>query len=164
MYFEDLSPYRYYADDNCWYEFADDCEFEKLLNIGWLDSNHSFPVGTIDDALFKILRDLVCCIPKRINIHFARIRGQHACNLCKAYAKIRCKIGGMRHLGCTELRIPSREQKVVFTSPDMILHYIEEHSYLPPVEFLDALRNFDTSQPFDAEELGKNIIERRVGP
>ncbi|WP_417397047.1 hypothetical protein [Gimesia chilikensis] len=164
MYFEDLSPYRYYADDNCWYEFADDCEFEKLLNIGWLDSNHSFPVGTIEDTLFKILRDLVCCPPMWINVLHNRIRGQHPCNLCKAYPKIRGNTGRIRYLGCTELMIPSREQKIVFTSPDMILHYIEEHSYLPPVEFLDALRNFDTSQPFDAEESGKNIIERRLGP
>ncbi|WP_339733657.1 hypothetical protein [uncultured Gimesia sp.] len=161
MYSEDLSPLKRGTDIKYWYDFADDCEFEKLLTIGWLDCNHSFPVGTIDNALIKKLRDLICCIPKGINVHVARIRGQHPCNLCKAYPKIRCKIGGMRHLGCTELRIPSREQKIVFASPDMILHYIEEHSYLPPAEFLEALRNFDTSQPFDAEELGKKLIEHR---
>tara|TARA_R110002111_G_C5968880_1_gene370134 strand:+ start:1211 stop:1699 length:489 start_codon:yes stop_codon:yes gene_type:complete len=161
MYFEDLSPYRYYADDNCWYEFADDCEFKKILHIGWLDSNHSFPLGTVDKALVKQLRDLVCGSPGWVNVHVHAISGLHPCNLCNANPKIRCRTGRLRYLGITELWIPSRDKKIIFASPDMVLHYIEEHSYLPPAEFLEALRNFDTSQPFDAEELGKKLIERR---
>lgn len=41
-------------------------------------------------------------------------------------------------LGSAEIRVPSR-LGVVYAAPDMIYHYIKDHDYVPPQEFIDAV-------------------------
>lgn len=39
MYFPDLSSYRYHLRD----------ELANVKNVGWLDENHPFPIGSVSD-------------------------------------------------------------------------------------------------------------------
>ena len=40
----------------------------------------------------------------------------------------------------------SGESDIVYSSPLLICHYIEEHEYLPPIQFLDAVRKSQAAQ------------------
>jgi hypothetical protein len=42
-------------------------------------------------------------------------------------------------VGSAEIRVPG-PSGVTFAAPDMIIHYVTDHGYRPPDEFLDALR------------------------
>jgi hypothetical protein len=56
---------------------------------------------------------------------FVDFRGFHTCELCSA------------HSSNGNLFVPG--ERAVFVSPQAILHYADDHSYLPPREFLDAV-------------------------
>jgi hypothetical protein len=47
--------------------------------------------------------------------------------------------GGEIRVGNGEVQLAG-EGDTVYVAPTMILHYIIEHHYLPPEEFIDALR------------------------
>src|SRR4051794_21608300 len=63
-YIEDLTPYTYTAAED-W----------PMLNVGWLNSKHYFPVGEISPPLADLLHNL-CKRP--VALH----RGYHCCDLC----------------------------------------------------------------------------------
>lgn len=56
-YFPDLTPYSYWGDqhrpdrDEPWPDLP-------LLNVGWLDTEHPFPMGTCPDGLVPALERL----------------------------------------------------------------------------------------------------------
>jgi hypothetical protein len=57
----------------------------------------------------------------------------------------------------TEVWVPA-EGGIIYSAPNLIHHYITEHSYRPPMAFLDALEKFDFTVPWLAQE----EFERRV--
>jgi hypothetical protein len=49
-----------------------------------------------------------------------------------------CDLGGCdRTSGTQYVIIPARTR--VYVAPDLVAHYVEAHSYLPPSEFVDAV-------------------------
>lgn len=130
-HFADLTPYSYLshpADDN-------------PVNIGWLDREQGFPQGVVpDDVLARIF---VLC-GKPVN----RTRGFHVCELCPQPNPIRgfhaVRDGIDLWLGSAEIRVPSRSG-VVFACPNLIYHYIRDHQYKPPQEFIDAVMEISQS-------------------
>lgn len=46
--------------------------------------------------------------------------------------------GGEMRLGSAEIVVKSSSGQV-FVAPNLIVHYIEAHSYLPPREFVEAV-------------------------
>ncbi len=62
-------------------------------------------------------------------------------------------------LGCHEIRLPNMEKKYMYSFPTMLYHYITEHDYCPPDEFLKALLGFDINQRFDCHENHKKIFK-----
>jgi hypothetical protein len=130
MYFQDLSPYEYREKDKA----------SNLFNIGWLDDEHDFPKGCSDDLfLDKIL--YLCMKPVNIT------RGYHICPFCtynskeELFAAMGYKTmykGVPVYFGSAEIRVNGLDGKV-YAAPTLIYHYIKEHGYLPPQEFIDAV-------------------------
>ena len=142
MYYPDLTPYEYSKDNNT----------DKLLNIGWLDEEHSFPTGKVEERILDQIKKL--CIPA-INV----MRGFHQCQFCldhpmgiKIYVK-----GKEFYLGCAEIRVKGALGKT-YAAPNLIYHYIKDHNYLPPKEFLDAVEQTIIDPPSFMSRLKKRIL------
>jgi len=124
-YFADLTQYEYRP-------------FQKqsragLLNVGWLDHEHDYPKGAVDSGSLEKLERL-CASP--VN----RTRGVHHCPYCKEYpVRAITAEGRTLGLGNAEIRVPGL-QGIEYAAPTLIYHYIREHEYRPPEEFLEALR------------------------
>ena len=90
----------------------------EMVSVGWLDSFHAFPTGRTSPPFRWRLRTLA--------IHpLNPSKGSHACDFCgKAW-------GG----GAFVFEGPSRS----YFCPEMITHYVDEHDYLPPAEFVEAV-------------------------
>ncbi len=127
-YFPDGSKYAYLPDD------ADG----PIVNMGWLDSRHDYPVGASAPELIRALR--VLC---RYGVN--RTRGYHPCELCQGDGDdswmTGTTVGDARSgfvVGGAEIRVAG-EGGTVFASPDMIVHYVEAHHYRPSDEFVKAV-------------------------
>jgi hypothetical protein len=128
-HFDDLSTYTYSDDDVIerewgWLRFPP--AYERL-NIGWLDRPHTFEQGPtptwLADALEAIAAD------PRINV----MRGFHVCSFCPE------PTAAMDHY---EIRVPGRPG-VMFAAPALVGHYVAAHSYRPPREFIEGVREYD---------------------
>jgi hypothetical protein len=77
--------------------------------------------------------DLVPLLNEHLSDHwfFFAAAGKHDCEFCEAE--------GRSHRDSRNLFIPSSH--VVYFAPGMIVHYIEEHRYLPPQQFIEAVRH-----------------------
>jgi hypothetical protein len=133
-YFPDLSRYEYGRVSQ-----------PGILNVGWLDKAHPFTQGTVDAPLMQKLR-LLAAKPVELR------RGFHICELCAAPALPKETlpphhvvldknspygnwVASRTNNG--EIRVSCAG--VTFAAPVLIVHYIEEHGYLPPFEFLTAV-------------------------
>jgi hypothetical protein len=90
------------------------------LNIGWLDHLHPFPTGAVPEALLRRLPLFHTTLVW--NIFF----GAHTCELCGNVSKI------------AEIRVFGTSP-VVYAAPSMLMHYLVDHSYRPPDEFINAV-------------------------
>jgi hypothetical protein len=130
-YFEDLTPYSYHGPG------------EDALSVGWLGSGHPFPAGDADGAVIAAVLRLVRDHP--VN----RMRGWHDCDLCERPAgqpgsprppKVQMEVdGSLVLLGNCEIRVRTRAGQA-YAAPSLLAHYMAVHRYLPPPDFLEALR------------------------
>jgi hypothetical protein len=129
MYFPDLSNYSYLAEEG-------QPVLENALpvfNVGWLDNNHTYSQG--DTPVDFLARLWKFCLSTVNNT-----RGFHECPFCnldpRAYLVIRQgdeEIG----MGSGEIWIFGDNGKT-YAAPSLIYHYIVNHRYLPPEEFIQA--------------------------
>lgn len=125
-YFPDLTPYEFVKGWG---------KTENLLNVGWLDRGHSFPTAEPDHEIVLILEQF-CKRP--VN----QTRGFHLCHLCTVEPSRQPTLvidGRSIYLGSAEIRVPG-ETGIVYASPTLIYHYVKDHGYRPPDEFLQAVR------------------------
>lgn len=108
MYYQDLSAYTYTQEE------------QRTLNVGWLDKEHDYLKGEVDDRFLIRLRLFMEQI-----VHDDCF-GPHRCELCN-----QARASG-------EIRVFG-ENGVIYASPTMIYHYVKSHHYLPPQEFIDAV-------------------------
>ena len=134
-YFPDLAPYGY-----------GDGTQRGVVHVAWLDGTHPFPKGPVDRRLVEKLRSLAA---KPVEL----TRGVHICEVCveptdvvKSFVPDRGKLidpncswvqWAQQRWGNGQIRVSS--EGVTFAAPVLIVHYIEEHGYLPPAQFLKAL-------------------------
>jgi hypothetical protein len=122
--FEDLSSYTY----------IDSGIRSGTVNVGWLDFRTPFPKGAVTSA---VLERLWLHCKNRV----VQTRGLHTCYFCD-YPQ--CQNNQFEYCG-EKLLLGSAEIRVfdnvgnIFASPDLVFHYIRDHSYLPPNSFLRAL-------------------------
>ena len=134
-YFPDLAPYAYGNEVH-----------PGVVHVGWLDDKHPFPKGSVEGRLVEKMKLLAA---KPVELY----RGRHICELCyrppdvvKALVPNRGKLIDPNGIwkrwaepreSNGEIRVSSAG--VVFAAPVLIVHYIEEHGYLPPAQFLTAV-------------------------
>lgn len=121
--YPDLSPYEYMESDI------------RMVNIGWLGRESSYPTGPIDG---KYRMELLRRAADPANL----MRGMHDCEFCDEESPI--EIGGVEDipdqvwLGNGEIHVTG-DDGVVYAAPTLIVHYIDRHGYSPPEQFLKAL-------------------------
>lgn len=119
--------------------------FPKLIYIGWLHPDHSYNIGDVPKEfpvrLWEFCRysSVVC-------------RGFHRCEFCspsdyvhidmlKPHPEGPLKVerdGCTIRLGFGEIFVVGKNG-LVYYAPNLIYHYVLEHQYLPPQEFIDAV-------------------------
>ena len=153
MLYPDLSPYEYSALNSP----------AELLNVGWLDSGNPFPSGVVPA---KFVDQLVWLT---VNFTTNLYRGWHDCAFCDCHnlspldqdwigegltkREGRVSLGPHRHfgphfliagemahlIGHGSVFVMSLCANRCFVAPDLLIHYVDEHDYLPPEEFIEAV-------------------------
>ena len=128
-YYRDLSEY-------CYNRFP----MDGSLNVGWLDNIHPFKKGDVSEQFLDRLWGY---------LHFPMnvCRGFHICEICNTYEAFSAQCGAPSitycderlEVGYHEIRVFSENLNNIYAAPTLIFHYITEHKYLPPREFIDAV-------------------------
>ena len=140
MYYPDLSTYEYETPR----------ALLRVRNVGWLDGDHPFPKGPLPAGVVERLRWL------RDLRSVRQMRGCHVCEIC-GVEWIR-REDPLVILGSAEIWVPDGPRNY-FSAPDLIIHYIEEHEYLPPQEFVDAVRVLDSRFDRDLDAESWQIVD-----
>jgi hypothetical protein len=121
-YYPDLSPYVFRL--NC----------PGLINIGWLDLNRAFTKGFVEPTITAEIGRL-CSRPVNLT------RGYQVC--CGQMPVMEAYLGDgvPRSLGNGEIHVSGGSIYWEYAAPTLIYHYITRHEYLPPQEFLDAVKS-----------------------
>jgi len=121
-YYPDLSPYEYAPDP------------DPAYNAGWLDASVPFPTGEASSAFRQKL--LATCRPQYV---VRLYRGVHTCQFCpEPETPVYVPWEGERiTLGNGEIRAIGTD--VVYAAPTLVYHYVVDHDYQPPQEFVDAV-------------------------
>jgi hypothetical protein len=121
-YYPDLSPYEYRPDS------------VRACNVGWLDENYPFPTGPTSTAFHERL--LVHC---RFECTVHHYFGLHECQFCASpEPQVKVPWGDEQiSLGNGEIRVIGTD--VVYAAPTLIYHYVVDHDYQPPEEFVEAV-------------------------
>ena len=125
-YYPDLSPYS----------FLPGKVSVPAANVGWLDKEYPFSRGPISTKVVDRIW-LLCLRPTN------QTRGYHTCSLCdsKSLSGVRMSVDGVsRTLGGAEIHVRA-SSGVTYVAPDLIYHYITQHGYAPPMEFLEAVES-----------------------
>jgi len=129
-YFADMSAYQYMQTLH-WPYFL-----RKAINIGWLDARHEFVVGDVPQDFVDALFDHCCLQPVR------KLMGNHECGICISKGMSPQSIfshnGKQAILGDAEIEIPFGRSRL-FVAPTLIFHYVRDHAYRPPDDFVKAV-------------------------
>ena len=123
MYYPDFSPYCY----------IERTAAPNILNIGWLESPHPFPRNKASEALLDALFQKC--------LHMVNpTRGHHQCQFCDVPTRgVEVSRNGKNvWLGSAEIRVKAKDG-MIYAAPNLIYHYVLEHDYDPPQEFVEAL-------------------------
>ena len=128
------------------------------LAVGWLSRSHPFTKGTVSPE-FRRRLDIV--LEERYELGSSR--GWHECEFCDASTAGPVDASNKPSLslgpcGYGTLSIPGRS--AIYFAPDLIAHYIDEHEYRPPQDFVTAVLE---CPPFRSAEYFLALLEI-VGP
>ena len=123
MYYPDFTPYCYFEGQR----------EPNLLNVGWLETPHLFPKKKASEELLDALFEK--CL-HTVN----QTRGFHRCQFCDAptFGIKVSRNGQSVGLGSAEIRVKAKDGRG-YAAPNLIYHYVSEHDYDPPKEFVAAL-------------------------
>jgi hypothetical protein len=131
-YYKDLSPYEYSDDADELGGGEGRALGASLLNVGWLAEGQEFPLGDVSegfvDALLELAKDTV-------NVY----RGMHFCDFCPTFQEARENVRFRDvFIASGEVHVRGSEGQV-YAAPAMVVHYVADHGYQPPREFVDAV-------------------------
>jgi hypothetical protein len=99
---------------------------EHVRAVGWLHPDQAFSKGEVAAAFFARLKEFAARSADSADaLYFGAAAGFHTCEFC-----------GKAH-GTGNFGVPSGD--LLFVAPEMVVHYIEQHGYSPPAEFVDAV-------------------------
>jgi hypothetical protein len=94
--------------------------------IGWLHPDHPYTKGEVPSEFLSRLKQFTALSNESAEaLWFGAAGGFHTCEFC----------GGA--LGVANFGVPRGE--LLFVAPEMIVHYIEDHGYQPPKEFMESV-------------------------
>jgi hypothetical protein len=99
---------------------------EHVRAIGWLHPDHPYRKGEVAPEFFVRLKEFAARSSDSAEaLYFGAFGGFHTCEFCGG-------AHGIRNFG-----VPSGD--LLFVAPEMVVHYIEQHDYCPPPEFVAAV-------------------------
>ncbi|MEM6818817.1 MAG: hypothetical protein AAF578_08495 [Pseudomonadota bacterium] len=148
MQLEDRSKYRNYLRT----------PVETVLNIGWLSSEQDYSKGQVDSAIIEKFAQILVQ-DGAIDVHVNWERSFDKCAL-SGKENVFASHGGRRvWLGGSEVWLPAASGSEYFASPSLVYHYMKNHQYLPPREFLDAIEAFDLTGTYNAQKTYLQLIK-----
>jgi hypothetical protein len=153
--YKDLSPYEYYVAH----------PLLEVRNVGWLDKDHEFSTGSVDQNFLKKLEKLVFnSYNSTCNILVNELRGSYECPICGA-CELRINAENDFFIeGSAELWIPdTHNEENYFATFGLIFHYVKDHHYLPPQEFVDSVLALDLRTSFDGQSIRDNLARKAAG-
>jgi hypothetical protein len=143
MHFEDLTPYIYGLKS----------AIGGVRNVGWLELGSPFRAGQCDSRVGQLLT------AHYDQLAANRARGFHRCSIC-ARDSVEPSVvvnGESVVLGAAELWVPGQGGEI-YAAPDLVIHYLSSHTYLPPDSFVAAVLNLDTViAGWDAESVAMKL-------
>ena len=105
------------------------------IAIGWLHPDHPFLRGTASPEFVRRLTEIARNWGKSIAaLDWGAAGGFHECEFCSKPLKAR-RAG--HDLASGTFGVPAGDR--IYYCPEMIAHYVSEHEYLPPPEFVAAV-------------------------
>jgi hypothetical protein len=99
---------------------------DHVRAIGWLSAGHPFSKGAVPVEFVSRLHAFVrLANDSASTLCFPAFGGPHTCELCE-------KSNDSRNFG-----VP--DGLVLYVSPGMVAHYVEQHGYAPPSAFVTAV-------------------------
>ena len=94
--------------------------------IGWLHPDYPYTKGEVPAEFLARLKEFAARSGDSAEArYFGASGGYHTCEFC-----------GRAH-GIANFGVPSGD--LLFVAPEMVVHYIEQHGYCPPPEFVAAV-------------------------
>ena len=107
-----------------------------LVAVGWLEPEHPFPTGQVERRLAEKLGELL------VNPWTCAVScGFHRCGFCR-FNEVPPTLtvnGRSVQMGVSILIVPGKGK--LYSTPSLVLHYMDAHHYCPPEEFQDAILN-----------------------
>ena len=129
-YFKDLTPYGYFGNS--------EKQDTPVLNVGWLETDEFEKGETSQEFREKLFQ---FCLDQNLVLI---ARGFQECLFCGMswgdWGQNHPDYGPNAHwmsIGDGELRVIGRS--ALYAAPALIYHYVVEHNYKPPQEFIDAV-------------------------
>lgn len=146
MYFEDLSDYQYDLS----------VASPEVKNVGWLAEGQPFKQGRVSQSFLEKLKLTV--LRESVN----QYRGRHYCEFCLA-EEVWIEADNQRKcLGSAEVWVPCAKGDLIYAAPNFVLHYIEAHTYLPPIQFIEAVERFDLSEEWSGCSERQKVVSELV--
>lgn len=138
------------------------CPIPEIRNVGWLDKNHPFKTGDVDPKFLEKLEKLIFNSYRgSCSIFVNKLRGSYECLVC-GEDKLTISNGQKEFtLGSSELWIPdSRVKGHYFATFGLIIHYVKDHHYQPPQEFIDSVLALDLNINFNGDDVRDSFVSK----
>ncbi len=139
-----------------WFEDLTDCDYfsnlisQNSLAVGWLENGKPYQTGEAPETFIEKLYEFIKA--KEITHAFL---GVHECDLCDIELPPG-RLNIINGFGSKTTFVAYKNKLYIF--PDLIIHYINGHSYLPPEEFIDAVL---ASSPQETLEYLKKLVQNK---
>jgi hypothetical protein len=110
LWFEDLAPCTYFPGE------------AKLVAVGWLERGKPYASGNVDRRVYDALVEM-----QKNPWQPVVSMGTHECELCRFEGEY----------GTSNLLVPA--DGVIYVAPELIVHYMNAHGYVPPDAFCRAV-------------------------
>jgi hypothetical protein len=154
-------------------------ELEEVITIGWLSKEHAFTVGEVNANVIDKLRQILSIgSTSSCQVSVNSVRGFSSCPICDKQIAFDIsngntlnssidemidsgRISDIRILGNSEIWIPNiKKNRNFFATYDLIYHYIKDHEYLPPEDFIESVLAFNAEMNFVAEKEYANCVRK----
>lgn len=142
MEYRDFSEYQYEVPR----------PLTTVRNVGWID-DHEFTRGKVSQEFVRRLT--WAAAREQVN----SLRCTRPCPVCGTDGIDFTYDGIQLFIGSAEVWIPDYRSELIYASPDLILHYITEHDYSPPADFVSSVLAFDIHSVWSGEATRERLVQ-----